>query len=299
MNAQLKELPPARILDCSVEEYRADPCAVPSLSASTAHKIVSESPLHAWTDHLRFKATNIDELMEAEDDDTKAKLNGQLVHRLLLGKGADVAVIEADNFRTKAAREERDEAKAAGKLPILAGRFDELIAIIGVLRERCRALGYEFTGESEMAIEWYEQGAAGPVVCRSMLDHVFIDDGVIFDVKTIRSANPDRIARTFVEHGYHLQDYCYMRALERLRPKLAGRVDMTFLFMEIEAPFAIVPVVPDGAIQEIGKQHWGRALSLWERCLAKNDWPSYCTSRITIEAPQYVIAKHLGKEWAE
>lgn len=295
---ELEPLPPARILDCTPEEYHKDPCETPSLSASTAHVLISQSPLHAWTRHPKYGQLGEDEELEAEDDDSEAKSNGTLVHRLLLGKGADLAVIEADNFRTKLAREARDEAKAAGKLPILVARLDELTSVVTILRARCQDLGYEFTGQSEIPVQWYERGLEGPVLCRSMIDHAHIDDGVSYDVKTIRSANPEHIARTFIEHGYHIQDHCYTRAHEQLRPALTGRVDMTFLFMEIEPPYAVVPVVPDGAIQEIGKQHWQRAVSVWQQCLAKNEWPSYCTSRITIEAPPWAVTKHLGHEWA-
>lgn len=291
-------LPPARILDCTAEEYHKDPCDKPSLSASTAKVMVSKSPLHAWTGHPKYgqQATD-DEALEAEEDDTEAKSNGTLVHRLLLGKGADLVVIDADNFRTKAAREERDEAKAAGKLPVIARRFEELQSIVTILRAKCADLGYEFNGESEVPVEWYERGVNGPVLCRSMIDHLYVDEGVSYDVKTIRNASPDYIARTFVENGYHIQDHAYTRAHESLRPKLKGRIDLTFLFMEIEPPYAVVPVVPDGAIQEIGKQHWLRAVQLWEHCLANNEWPSYCSQRLTIEAPNWVISKHLGQDW--
>lgn len=302
MNAARKELqplPPARILDCTAEEYHKDPCATPSLSSSTAHVIVSQSPLHAWTRHPKYGLSEgDDESLEAEDDDTKAKSNGTLVHRLLLGKGADLVVIEADSFRTKAAREERDEAKAAGKIPVIARYLDELNSVVSILRARCAELGYEFNGESEIPVEWYERGLEGPVLCRSMIDHAYVDTGVSYDVKTIRSANPEHIARTFVEHGYHIQDRAYTRAQEELRPHLKGRIDLTFLFMEIQPPYAVVPVIPDGAIAEIGKQHWQRAVCLWERCLAKNEWPSYCNSRLTIEAPHWVVNKHLGEGWA-
>jgi hypothetical protein len=293
-------LPPARILACTAEEYHKDPCDKPSLSSSTAQVIVTKSPLHAWTRHPKYGQQDGDsEELEAEDEDTKAKSNGTLVHRLLLGKGAKLVVVEADNFKTKAAREKRDEAKSAGKIPVIARRLDELNAIVEILRARCADHGYEFNGDSEIPVEWYERGLQGPVLCRSMIDHAYLDDGVAFDVKTIRNASPDHIARTFVEHGYHIQDHAYTRAQEELRPKLKGRIDLTFLFMEIEPPYAVVPVVPDGAIQEIGKQHWLRAVHLWEQCLAKNEWPSYCSSRITIEAPPWVISRHLGQEWAE
>jgi hypothetical protein len=299
VNAQLKELPPlpqARVLDCTVDVYHRDPCATPSLSSTTAKKIVSESPMHAWASHPRY-GNEDGETTEADEEETKALENGKLVHRLLLEKGEELVVVDAKDWRTNAAKAERDEAKAAGKLPVLIGRHQELMDIVGNLRERCRTYGYEFTGESEVPIEWYDRGVNGPIVCRSLLDHVFVDDGVIWDVKTCRTANPKKLARSFVDNGYAIQEFAHTRALERLRPKLTGRVKFTFLFMEIKPPYAVVPIEPDGAIREIGKRQWTRALSLWEACLTTNRWPSYVERVHVLEAPRYVIAEHLGDDW--
>ena len=39
----------------------------------------------------------------------------------VLGDGVDTVEIDADSYRTKAAREQRDAAHAAGKIPVLVG----------------------------------------------------------------------------------------------------------------------------------------------------------------------------------
>jgi hypothetical protein len=298
MNAARKELeplPPARILDCTAEEYHKDPCETPSLSSSTAKKLMADSPLHAWTGHPRFGDEETDEdEVAAEDEPTKAKDNGTMIHRLLLGKGAEIVIVEANDFKSKAAREARDEAKAAGKLPIIAHKYDSMLETAEHLRRRLKSYGYDLTGQSEVPIEWFERGIHGPVRCRSMLDHVFINDGVIYDLKTIRSANPKHIGRTWIEKGYDIQAICYPRALEALRPELAGRVEIEFLFAEIKPPYAVVPGSPDGELLQVGELRWGKAVRIWEDCLAKGVWPSYTTSRITFEAPPYQIVEHLG-----
>lgn len=286
----------ARILDVTVEQYHRDPCDSPSLSASMANILLSKSPLHAWTEHPRLGAKPDDDEV-IEDDDTEAFTKGKVIHTLLLGKGSQVALIDADSFRTKAAREERDEAVALGKVPMLRHKFDELAAAAAHLQDNCRALGYEFGGQSELAIEWSDAGVNGPVLCRSLLDHVYVDEGVIYDVKTIRNANPRQAARYFVEHGYDLQFTAYTRALATLKPELAGRIEFTFLFLELDPPYAVVPARPDGALREVGQERWKRALQLWERCIAANDWPAYCNSVVTLEAPPWVITQELGSEW--
>lgn len=302
MNAQLKKpefVSTARILDCTEEEYFADPCAVPSLSQSIAGKILSRSPLHGWSAHPRLGGAPAKEGEEEDGDEeveksTDALDTGKLLHKLMLGKGVEVVIIHFDNFKKKLAQQQRDEARAAGKLPIIAAKYDGFVKAAEILRGRCAAAGYPLTGESEVAIEWTEPGNDGPVVCRCRMDHVFLSEGRILDIKKIRNAHPRKAARSFIDYGYDIQNSAYRRAVSALRPELRGRVDFTFLYMESEPPFAVVPAKPDGAFREIGENRWLSAVKIWERCLATNNWPSYSDRVVTLEAPAYVVAEHLG-----
>lgn len=302
MNAQLKKpefVPTARILDCTEEEYFADPCEVPSLSQSIAGLMLSRSPLHAWSAHPRLGGAPAEEGEEDDDEEddeksTPAMDAGKLIHRLMLGKGADVVIVHFDNFKKKLAREQRDEARAAGKMPVIAAKYDGFVKAAEILRDRCARAGYPLTGESEVAIEWTEPGNDGPVVCRCRMDHVFLSEGRILDIKKIRNAHPRKAARSFIDYGYDIQHAAYRRAVSALHPELRGRVDFTFLYMELEPPFVVVPARPDGAFREIGENRWLSAVKVWERCLAANHWPSYSDHVVTLEAPSYVVTEHLG-----
>ena len=53
---------------------------------------------------------------------------------------------------------------------------------------------------------------------------------VIYDIKSIRSANPDVCRKHVESYGYALQRSAYVSAVERIRPDLAGRVDFIFVF---------------------------------------------------------------------
>lgn len=287
-----------KILNVTPDEYHLDPCGVPSLSASIANVLLSQSPEHAWQKHPRFgSAQDGDGVEEGETPkETEALTNGKVIHKLILRKGSDIVSIDARDFKTNIAKECRDRALNKGKIPMLTHKLTRLADVALILQEKCKRLGYEFTGDSEVAIEWTDAGAAGPVTCRSMLDHVIFQKGAIYDLKTIRNAHPRHIARTFVEHGYDLQYTAYKRALAALDPKREGRVSFTFLFMELQPPYAIVPAKPDGALIEVGKSRWRRALQLWETCVAKNEWPGYCVKPHVIEAPPWVIEQELGSE---
>jgi hypothetical protein len=285
---QLEPLPAARILDVTEDEYFADPCPTPSLSQSVAHTIVKESPLHGWLQHPRLGAHR--------EESTDALDEGTILHKLILGKGAAIAKIEFDDFRTKLAREARDEAIANGQVPIIAHKHDAILAAAEKLRGNCAALGYEFKGESEVAIEWWARGTNRPIICRSRIDHLFLDQGIAFDVKKTRNANPNYLRRNFVELGYDIQYAAYTRAIAALKPELEGRTDLIFLFMEMSPPYSVVPARPDGALREIGASRWSRAVHLWEQCFDRRQWPGYCDSLVTLEATPWVIEQELGSQ---
>lgn len=277
MNAAVEMQSTARILDVTEDEYFRDPCQVPSLSQSIAQVMIEESPLHAWSRHPRLGGAQLE--VEEDPRETAAKQRGKAMHRLILGKGADVAVLAADNFRLKASQEWKKERLAEGKVPMLARVYDEMVAAVETIRGNLAMLGVEFEGESEVAIEWRETGEHGPVLCRGRLDHIIPARGRIYDLKTIRSAHPDMCGKHSCEFGYFIQDAAYRSALSKLHPELEGRVEMIYLFVEVEPPYAVNFGPLDGELRELGETYWQRAIFLWERCLRRNEWPAYVDPR--------------------
>lgn len=274
-----------RILDCTFQQYHKDPCAVPSLSASTAKRIVNESLLHAWTFHPR--------LGKVEGKSTEEQQKGTILHKLLLGKGAELAVLDYPDWRTKAAREDRDHAISKGKIPIRVGDFDGYQTAASHIREALASAGFHLGGKSEVPMEWIEEVNDGKVVtCRAMMDNVYVDEGVIFDVKKVDSANPEAIRRTFIRYGYDIQHEAYKRCLSAV----AGCRDpeFIFLFCEIEAPYAVVPIKPSGEMMEIGRLRWEEALAKWEVALRTNQWPSYSDGLKYLDPMPWEAAEYLA-----
>jgi hypothetical protein len=281
----------ARILTCTDKEYFADPCVVPSLSQSIAHTIVSKSPAHAFCEHPRLGKTG-----PLDNNPTPAKDAGTALHKLLLGLGKKIEVIVADDYKTKAAQHARDAARVAGRVPLLEYKFDELAYATEIVRKRLADRGYALTGHSEVPVEWYEPGDRGPVLCRGLMDHVIVDQGRIFDVKKVESANPESIRRSFYDYGYDIQGTAYPSGLRKLVGQDDLFVEMTFLFCEVEPPYAIVPVNMHQCEQfcQIGAMRWQRAIGIWERCLARNEWPEYCERPVVVEPMPWVMNQEIG-----
>lgn len=275
----------ARILNVTEDEYHADPCAVPSLSQSIAHTLIAKSPAHAYIEHPRLgKPTDVVE------KSTKAVDEGSIIHALLLGKGPSLDVLKFDNYKTKAAQEIRDAAWEAGRIPVLERRYVELLSAAAALRTNLAGCGIELSGQSEVAIEWNEDGAEGPVLCRARLDHLLLgSEAVIYDVKKITSADARTRSRSAIDYGHDIQEAAYRSGVSKVFPKYAGRVDFMDLYMELDPPYAVVPARPSAALRWHGESRWRRAVFLWERCLLENRWPSYTDKVTTTEAPIYAI----------
>ena len=101
----------------------ADYLGNPALNASLLKLIVQRSPLHAWTASRTMNPNFV-------PDEKEAFYLGHIAHGIVLeGTENRVVVVDADDWRTKAAKEQRDEARSAGKFPILAKRMPRVRAI--------------------------------------------------------------------------------------------------------------------------------------------------------------------------
>lgn len=267
------ELPPARILDVDPSAYHK----LPGLSASIAKVVIKQSPGHAQVERERLA--------------TKMMDIGQVNHRLVLGKGKDYKVCDFDDWRTKDSKAEREAARAAGLVPILPHQLEEAqksaASIIKKLAERDIVLD----GQSELAIEWWEHSEFGPVRCRAMLDHCWIDRGEALELKITEDASPLASERTAESLGYAIQYAAYTRAMVALDPSLAGRTKFRFAFCEPSEPFALNLRPPDGLFREHGERQWLRAVAIWARCTHENRWPTYGEQDNPISVPAWALAR--------
>lgn len=282
----------ARLLPQTPTEYRADSgSGAPWFSYSVAKTLLTESPMHAWYYHPKLGGH--------VREQTKAMGAGQVVHNILLGKGADIVIVRANDFKTKAAQEARDAAIAAGKTPIIAHKYDEIVAAADAIREKLAAVGVDLAAPHalrEQGIEWDEETPDGPVRCRGMLDYLDLDTGIILDPKSTNCAHPNKVQRTIHDFAYTLQECAYTSAVEILKPELQGRVDFGFLFMELEAPFPVLPVRTSEAMKELGRMQWARAVRIWQRCLKSNNWPEYSEGWAVIQPSNWVMSQELEQQ---
>lgn len=251
------------------EQYDADPCPAPSLSNSIAKLLYDYSPAHAWLRHPRLNPN-------FEREDSRKFDLGNAAHALMLGEGGKVVTIAADDFKTKAAREARDDAIAAGHLPLLTHVYDQACEMVASARRQlklCEEGQGAFDpaiGVSEQTVVWLE----GETWCRARPDWLPRGGGnICWDYKTTgESANPERWVRTMFNVGGDSQPAFYLRGLRVVTQR---EWHWRWLVQEIEPPYAISICEPSQPMIELGEYKVQRALALWQRCLAKNFWPGY------------------------
>lgn len=264
------------------------PDEIPRLSPSTAHILTSESPLHAWTFHRLLGGLS--------RPDTDATRKGRLFHDLLLTGGQDIEVYDFDDWRKKEARESRDDALVRGKTPLLRHQHVEMQDAVAIVRQRLAEDGIDLArGRSEVRLEWEEPSTYDSVQCTGRVDWINESFLTIRELKTgDRSISPDQCAARLVREGGAIQAAAYASAIGRLWPELMGAVEVEFIFIETAPPYAVMPAVCGGSMQEYGERRWLRAVETWAECRARNRWPG--PGRERLEAPAWAIARELLEE---
>ena len=282
--------------DMHAADYHADPCPVPSLSSSIAKVMLAETPLHAWAQHPRLNL-----MREPDDDPTRKAEIGTAAHKMLLGRGAEIVVIDAKTYQSSAAKEKRAAAYANGQAPILKADHMDAARLADNTREALETIpdcaGF-FAGKSEIVMAWEDMGGAW---CRGMIDRLTMDErsATIWDIKTTAAGLSDKALGSRIAEGYDLQAAMYVRGLSQLFPALAGRIKFRWIFIEQDEPHEVRVIEADRATLTIGDKKAAFAIELWRRCMAANEWPGYRREISTVEYPVWSEAQWLRREEAE
>ncbi|MGF3026556.1 PD-(D/E)XK nuclease family protein [Methylobacterium aquaticum] len=274
--------------------YHADPSPAPSLSSSIAKILIDQSPAHAHAAHPRLGKTGV-----ADSDPTRAKEIGSAAHKLILGQGAEIVAIDADDYRTKAAKEARASACEDGKLPILASDLRRAERLANYADDRLASIpdceGFHTAPAELVGIVQDPSGAW----LRIMMDR-FEDRGshaVIWDVKTgDQPAAPHLLGRRIEGMGMEVQAALYVRAVELLIPRLAGRVCFRWIFIENDLPHAVTVAEADSVTLGIGARKLALALSRWNSACRTDQWPGYPARIVHPEYPGWAEQRWLERE---
>lgn len=290
---------PGVYLTMNSDTYFADPCDEPSLSQSIAKVLLDRSPLHAKLEHPRLAPPIEGDEEEVEKYD-KAKAIGNAAHAIMIRRGKKIAIIDAKDFKTKAAQTDKQAAIMAGAEPVLRKHYNTANDMVIAAGDQLRGIPEcerAFTeGSGEVVIINEENG----VWLRSMIDWLTPDMREVWDFKTSgMSASPYATGKLMASAGWHIQAAMHERILDALDPDGAGRRRFLYVCQENEPPYALtVNEISESALT-IGRKQIDYAVNIWRDCLKNSRWPAYPPRIIRPELPGWSETSWLNREIAE
>lgn len=214
---------------------------------------------------------------------------GHVAHRLVLGKGAEIEVIDAANWQTKAAKEAAQAARDEGRTPILAKDYERAQAIAERVATDDQSAGIFTGGEAEVSLFWPDEETG--VIRRARFDWLQNKtEGrrrVIADLKTARSAEPAAFGRSAADFGYAISAANYVDGA------IACGLDpdplFVFVAVEKEEPHVVSVFYADPDVIELGRALMRSALRTYAKCVAEDRWPGYLDGPSPLELPAYYL----------
>jgi hypothetical protein len=270
------------VYDLPDDVYHADPVPGGSLSSTGARKLLPPS---------------CPALFRYEQDDRVPRKRafdvGHAAHKLVLGAGPDIVAVDAPDWKTKAAREQRDAVYAAGAVPLLAAEYRQVQAMADALRRHpvAAALFDPTGGSPEQSLFWVDDETG--VWCRARLDwqpRARQGRMVVPDYKSATSADPEHIRRAVHTYGYHCQAAFYLDGVTALG--LAEDPAFVFVVQQKTPPYLVTVVQLDPVAERIGRERNRQALDIFRNCQETGRWPGYSDDIELISLPAWAERRH-------
>lgn len=261
--------------------YHGDVVPDGSLSSSGAKLLVPPScpALFDWHRHHGKKSKSMD--------------TGTRVHALVLGKGEEhLELLPYDAYTTKEARQARDAAIAAGKVPTKPAEMAEakLIADAVFADTDARRL-LDLVTDTELSGFWYEPEY--DIWCRLRLDALgWSDAPEIVDLKTTGGVAPADFAKSLAEYRYDIQWRHYARGLAAILSSYPGEVTAddirwTWLAVQTSEPHLVMTYEPSADDAERADESLRIAYRTYAACARAGVWPKWSDSAMELSLPYY------------
>ena len=206
---------------------------------------------------------------------TPAMEIGTALHCLTLdGQEAfDAQYVKKPNGLSLATKEGKAWKAELGRKKALSegGKDDPWNSVLG-MDASLKRLAYfnpeqkDYIKYNEVSVYWEWRG----VQCKARLDRVDVDHGLVLDLKTTDSVEPEIFAKKVVGLGYDFQAAFYVKAAE-----VAFGRPFKFIFVAVErkAPYTVDLFEVDDEMMEEGMYKCERALKEYAECVKSDHWP--------------------------
>lgn len=215
---------------------------------------------------------------------------GTAGHCLILDgpKAFDGAYVLQPDHVKLTTKEGKEWKAAQGRKKILKddGKDKAWSSIHGMAKQLAKLPFYDITDDpeyikrNEVSVYWDWLG----VRCKARLDSVLVEEGLIIDLKTTASVEPDQFAKKVVGLGYDFQAAYYTQAAQ-----MAFGKPFKFIFAAVErvAPYDVqlFEVTPDMMAQ--GMAMCEDALHIYNECQKSGEWAEPVIETHKLEYPRW------------
>lgn len=264
--------------------YHADPVPGGSLSASGAKLLLPPScPAKYWHERCFPRPRRAFEY-------------GSAAHKLVLGSGPEIVLVDEENWRKKAAQDARDEARRNGCIPLLLAELGEIEQMAMALRKHPVASGLldPESGDPEQSLFWADEDAG--IWRRARLDWLRAKAPgrlIIPDYKTCDQADAASVRRAVASYSYGMQAAQYTDGVRALG--LDDDPAFLLIFQEKQAPYLVHVICLEDDVIEAGRKRLRDACEIWRDCTAAGCWPGYADQDITyVSLPPWALRTNEG-----
>lgn len=263
------------VYDLTMAQYHGQPADALCMGSSDAVILTNATPAHlqaAWHE---------------DDDGSKASDLGTVIHALILEPhraDKQLAVVSADDWRTKAARELREDARARGRTPILEKDLDGARNAVQCVMDHPVAAQLLSEGQAERS--WFAKDKTTGLYKKCRPDF-FTTGRVIVDVKSVASCAPEFLQRRVFDGGWFQQAPWYCDVVERVDGAPAN--GYCWICVEQRPPHAVVVRRPPDTVLMHGHRLNQEAFATFARCVATNSWPAYGEEIEDLSLPSFAL----------
>lgn len=196
---------------------------------------------------------------------------GHAAHTMILGEGGDIRVIDAKDWRSKAAREERDYHLLKGRTPLLTHEHRQVVAMYDAVmaNQTARRLFEHAGGVPELSFFWDDVEHGVPLRART---DWLIQGETIVDLKTTVAAGVSDWEKAIGTYWYHLQAAWYSEAVFQAYDFVPN---FYWVVVEKTPPYltAVYSIEPDAL--RAGFFQANKAVERYAECLSWDFWPGY------------------------
>jgi hypothetical protein len=214
---------------------------------------------------------------------------GHAVHTLVLGSGPGLVRVDAEEWRSKAVKDEVAAIRAEGKVPLRSSDYDAAVAMTAAVRAHpiaAKLLSDDRTGGgwAERTLLWVDNDG---VMCRAKVDWLR-RDGMV-DLKTTQDASADALSKSAHNYGYAIQAAFYARGFRAVDGPFGPDPFFVHIAVEKTPPYLVHVNQLTERAMAYGDRKVSEALQIYRDCSAAGVWPGYPDDEITdIDLPAWV-----------